>query len=154
MIPSAWPTVPPVIMIIIFTKHVFRFAIFWKVGTDVRTEIRANIMITTGRDCGSAKWINIEHCAWKNINFPILCCPTFVGWSFIFFIMKSFNNKIAQYLSVINDPLGQTHSFANGDHYSRFNFVLFCEIEKWGRTDGETGVQILLAKIVIITGRD
>ena len=35
-----------------------RFAIFWKVGTDVRTVICAKIMITTGWDCGSAEWIN------------------------------------------------------------------------------------------------
>ena len=45
---------------------------------------------------------------------------------------------------VINDPLGQTHIQASSDHYSRFNFDLFCDVLKtW---DGR-------AKIVITTGR-
>ena len=38
-------------------------------------------------------------------------------------------------MNVINDPLGQTDSHASGDHYSRLNFVLFCEILK--STDGQ-----------------
>ena len=38
---------------------------------------------------------------------------------------------------VINDPLGQTYS---SDHYSRLNFVLFCEILKIG--DGCTDVNM------------
>ena len=33
-------------------------------------------------------------------------------------------------MRVINDPLSQTHNPASGDHYSRLNFVLFCEILK------------------------
>ena len=35
-------------------------------------------------------------------------------------------------MCAINDPLGQTHNYANIDHYSRFHFVLFCEILKMG----------------------
>ena len=35
-----------------------------------------------------------------------------------------------QDICVINDPFGQTHSLASGDHYSRLNFALFCEILK------------------------
>ena len=40
----------------------------------------------------------------------------------------------------INDPLGQTHSSASSNQYSRLNFALFCEIDKSGdrRTDGRT----------------
>ena len=46
-------------------------------------------------------------------------------------------------MRVINDPLGQTHSPANNDHYSSLNFVLFCEIFKIGDrlTDGRTDRQ-------------
>ena len=49
----------------------------------------------------------------------------------------------------INDPLGQSHSPASSDHYSRLKMVLFCEILKCrdGRTDGQT----TRAKIVITT---
>ena len=57
MIPSTRPTVPPVV-IIIFTRCLFCFAIFWNVGTDVRMETFAKIMITTGLDYGAAEWIN------------------------------------------------------------------------------------------------
>ena len=41
--------------------------------------------------------------------------------------------------------LGKTHSPSSSDHYSRLNFVLFCEIEK-------SGVWTKRAKIVITTG--
>ena len=52
---------------------------------------------------------------------------------------------------VMNDPLGQTHSSANGDHYSRFNFVLFLpDFERFGCTYGRT----TCVKIVITSGRD
>ena len=51
-------------------------------------------------------------------------------------------------MSAINDPLGQTHSSASSDHYSRLNFVLFCEIVKSG--DGRT----TRAELVITTGGD
>ena len=53
---------------------------------------------------------------------------------------------------VINDPLGQTHSLVNSDHYCRLSFVLFCEILKsaYVRTYGRT----TRAKIVITTGCD
>ena len=47
----------PTVMIIIFTRRLFCFAIYWKEGTDVRTEICVKIMITSGRVCGSAEWI-------------------------------------------------------------------------------------------------
>ena len=57
MIHSARSTVPPVV-IIIFRWRLFGLAIFLKVGTDVRKEICVKIMITTGRVCGSAEWIN------------------------------------------------------------------------------------------------
>ena len=58
-------------------------------------------------------------------------------------------------MRVINDPLGQTHSFVSSDRYSCLN-VLFCEIlnSGWQRTDGRTDVQTTRAKIVITTGRD
>ena len=63
MIHSARPTVPPVV--IIFSCDIcFIFAIFWKVGTDVQMETCAKIMITTGRDCGSAEWINSVELKW------------------------------------------------------------------------------------------
>ena len=43
------------------SEHCFRlkFVLFWKVGTDGRTNERtcAETMITTSRDCGSASWI-------------------------------------------------------------------------------------------------
>ena len=50
--------------------------------------------------------------------------------------------------SVINDPLGQTHSHASSEHC----FLLFCfsRFEKWGRTYGRT----TCAKTIILTGRD
>ena len=40
-------------------EHCFRlnFVLFWKMGTDGRTTC-AKTMIATGRDCGSAEWIN------------------------------------------------------------------------------------------------
>ena len=38
-------------------KYLFCFVRFLKEGTDVQTP-RAQIVITTGRDCGSASWIN------------------------------------------------------------------------------------------------
>ena len=53
-------------------------------------------------------------------------------------------------MRVINDPLDQTYSSANSDHYSRLN--LFCEILKSG--DGRTDGQTAHAKIVITTGRN
>ena len=31
-------------------------------------------------------------------------------------------------MSVINDPLGQTHSLASNDHYFHLQFVLFYDI--------------------------
>ena len=44
---------------------------------------------------------------------------------------------LPQDMCAINDPLGQTHSPASSDHYSRLKFVLFCDnMEKWGRTYG------------------
>ena len=51
-------------------------------------------------------------------------------------------------MRVINDPLGQTHSPASSDRYSRWNFILFCEILKSedGRTDRQN------VQIVITTG--
>ena len=60
MIPSARPTVSPVV-IPIHNWNLFCFA-FWKVGrtygwTYVQTP-RAKIVITTGCDYGSASWIN------------------------------------------------------------------------------------------------
>ena len=51
-------------------------------------------------------------------------------------------------MRIISNPLGQTHSPASSDHYSRLNFVLFREILK-GR-DGRMYRQ--RAKIAIITG--
>ena len=51
-------------------------------------------------------------------------------------------------MRVINDPLAQTHSSANSDHYSRLNFVLFGEILKSGNE------QTTSAQILITTGRD
>ena len=56
-------------------------------------------------------------------------------------------------MSVINDPLGQTHSPASSDRYSRLKFVLYCEIMKSGdeRKDGRTDNT---CDIVVTTGRD
>ena len=54
MIHSARPTVPPVAITILTWKW-FCFAIFWK--ADGQTP-RTKIVITTGRDCGSASWFN------------------------------------------------------------------------------------------------
>ena len=54
MIHSARPIVSPVANIVF---ALFCFARFWKVGTDGRTTC-AQTMITTGRDCGAAEWIN------------------------------------------------------------------------------------------------
>ena len=53
MIHSARPTVSPVANIFFRLK----FVLFWEVETDGRT--CAKTMITTGRDCGSGKWINL-----------------------------------------------------------------------------------------------
>ena len=59
MIPATRPTVSP-----LFSDDMCPvFAMFWKVGTNVRTETCAKILITTGQDCGTAKWIN--HLSWK-----------------------------------------------------------------------------------------
>ena len=49
MIHSATPTVPPVAITMLARTSV---------GTDVKTT-RAKIVITTGRECGSASWINL-----------------------------------------------------------------------------------------------
>ena len=54
-------------------------------------------------------------------------------------------------MRVIDDPLGQTHSPASIHHYSRLNYVLFCELLKSG--DGRTD-RTTRANIVIPTGRD
>ena len=60
MIPSAWPTVPP--LAINHYSH-FKFVLFCKIlksgdgRTDIQT-LRVKIVITTGRDCESASWIN------------------------------------------------------------------------------------------------
>ena len=51
-------------------------------------------------------------------------------------------------MNAIHDPLDQTHSPASSDHYSRLNFVLFCEILK------SADVRTTRAKIVITNGRD
>ena len=61
MIHLARPTVPSVAITIFSLESCF--AIFRKVGTDVRTR-RAKIMITTGRDCGSVLWISI----WRRVK--------------------------------------------------------------------------------------
>ena len=57
MIPSARPTSPPVV-IIIFKRRLFCFCDILKLGTDVRTETCAKVMVTNGRDYGSVEWIN------------------------------------------------------------------------------------------------
>ena len=57
---------------------------------------------------------------------------------------------VIQDMCAINDPLGQSHSPASSDHYSRLKVALFCEIWKVGRTYGQT----TCAEIVITTGRD
>ena len=46
--------------------------------------------------------------------------------------------KYQKKTSVINDPLGQTHSSTSSEHYFQAMFVLFCDILKSedGRTDG------------------
>ena len=57
MIPSARPTIPQG-AITILTCTLFDLRDFENWGqTDVRTP-RVKIVITTGRDCGSAAWIN------------------------------------------------------------------------------------------------
>ena len=61
MIHSARPTVSPVANIV-FTKNLFHFQ-KWE-RTDGCTTC-AQTMITTGRDCGSAEWINNS---WKSLN--------------------------------------------------------------------------------------
>ena len=70
MIHSARPTFKPV-AITILAWTLFCFARYWKVGTDGRTDERTDntceIMITTGRDCGPASWINL----WILINYRI-----------------------------------------------------------------------------------
>ena len=57
MIHSARRTVPPV-AITILAWTLFCFARFWKLLTDGRTTL-AKMVITTGRDCGSATWIYV-----------------------------------------------------------------------------------------------
>ena len=47
------------VALIILKRRLF-CAIFWKVGTNVRTQTCAKAMITTGRDCGAAEWINMD----------------------------------------------------------------------------------------------
>ena len=54
------------------------------------------------------------------------------------------NKKFKCKTSVINDPLGQSLSFASSDHYSRLNFIW----KVW--TDG----QKTCGKTMITTGRD
>ena len=49
----------------------FCFVRFWKVGTDVQTT-SAKMVITTGRDCGSASWINIQYAQKYYSNNAIL----------------------------------------------------------------------------------
>ena len=73
MIPSARPTVPSVVMIIIFTRRLVCFVIYRKVGTNVRTEI-CEKMITTGRVCGSTEWINIwiSECYYPILKFMMV----------------------------------------------------------------------------------
>ena len=57
MIPSARPTVDPV-AIINFTRNSFVLSDFEKRGLTDAGRTIVKIVITTGRDCGSAKWIN------------------------------------------------------------------------------------------------
>ena len=64
MIHSARPTA-----ITIFASNLFCFVTSWKAGTDVQTT-RGKIVITSGRDCGSASWINSQILAFsKNENY-------------------------------------------------------------------------------------
>ena len=58
LIHAARPTLISPVANIVFR---LKFVLFWKVRTDGRTYERttcAKTMITTGRDCGSASWIN------------------------------------------------------------------------------------------------
>ena len=65
--------------------------------------------------------------------------------------MLSIENKKSQDMRVINDPLGQTHSTASSDHYSR---LYLRDFKNFGRTDGRTDRQHMRCKnIVITTGR-
>ena len=73
MIHSARPTVPWVV-ITILSWTLFCFARFWKVETDVRTDVqttRAKIVITTGRYCGSASWIKMSCCQKRSLKIYI-----------------------------------------------------------------------------------
>ena len=53
------------------------------------------------------------------------------------------NTKLTRHVCAINDPLGQTHSPTNSDHYFYLKFVLICEVLISG--DGQTyGVQTVI----------
>ena len=72
MIHSARPTIPPVAITIFSIENVLLCAILK--SRDVRTEVqtpRAKIVITIGRDCGSAEWINSKS-NYGAINFQFL----------------------------------------------------------------------------------
>ena len=87
-------------------------------------------MITNGRDCGSALWINIKVDKLSSDHLP-----------------KQPNHDLVKIhnTGVINDPLGPTHNPAIA-----ITIVLFCAILKlWGQTDGHPCVII-----VITTGRE
>ena len=93
----------------------------------------------------------VHNCG-KSLNLLKLCQPShFLCTSVVrkpkLRLLVSFAEVSGYKTVVINDPLGQTRSLASCDHYSRLNFVLFCEF----LTRGDVCTR---AKIVMITGRD
>ena len=61
--------------------------------------------------------------------------PNYIPYFFIDHQIKTIQDMCA-----INDPLGQTHSPASSDHYSRLKVLKSCfvlrDFEMWGRTYG------------------
>ena len=91
-------------------------------------------MFATGVTMGLAEWIIDDTCllsccfernslAWKFLVFSSPIYFNLWKWHFKSLVgMRMRKNKT----SVINDPLGQSHSLASSEHCFRVKFVLFC----------------------------
>ena len=110
MIHLATPTVSPVVNIV-FAWNLFYFARFWKVGTYICTDNIVKTMITTGRDWGSAEWINwrpwlcdcwVDQYKGKSIFLVILNVKALDTWKHlcVYSSMQLTDNKTNTFISL------------------------------------------------------
>ena len=119
---SARPTVSPVLNFV-FAWNLICFVIFWKTGTDARTTC-AKTIITTGRDCGLATWIN-----YLNV---VLLETSSINWT------------TSKKYDVINKYLNKTKNhFKNPAAI----YSLFITYNKKPKTGIKTGINIFLIRM-------